>query len=59
MNNKIKDKRKNIFNKVKTIINDLDYKKLEYFEDYFEKNFNVNFNKYIDKNEEKIKFALK
>ena len=58
MNNKIKDKRKNILNKVKTIINDLDYKKLEYFEDYFEKNFNVNFNKYIDKNEEKNQIRI-
>ena len=53
MNSKIKDKRKYILNKVEAIINGLDYKKLEYFEDYFEKNFNVNFNKYIDKNEEK------
>lgn len=53
MNIKINEKREKILFKVQEIVNNLDYKNLDYFDIYCEKFLELNIQKYIKKNEQK------
>tara|TARA_Y100001970_G_C14242497_1_gene865798 strand:+ start:2418 stop:3935 length:1518 start_codon:yes stop_codon:yes gene_type:complete len=58
MNNKIKEKRGKIITKLNKIINNFDYKYLDYLDSYCDKNFELQLIKYIEKNEEKYKTKI-
>lgn len=53
MNTNIKEKRGKIVQKVTNIINNFDYKNLEYLDNYFDSIFHSNIQKFINKCEEK------
>ena len=58
MNTRIKKKKERIINKLTSVVENFDYKYLDFLEKYCENYFESNINKYVEKCEEKLRIKI-